>query len=813
MRSTDRFLLVGVFGVAAVLTFTSFASAAQPALSVISPQGFQRGTEVEATFSGNRLADAQEVMLYGPGVEVVAITEPKDNQFKAKVKVAPDCRLGIHAVRVRTASGLSNLVTFMVGPLPEVAEKEPNNEFTAPQPIELGVTVSGVVQNEDQDFYVITAKKGQRISAELEGLRQGRTFFDPYLAILNSERFELARSDDTALLWQDPVCGVVAPEDGQYIIQVRESAFGGNGSCSYRLHVGGYPRPRAVYPAGGKPGQTLEVTWLGDPAGVRKETITLPADVNGDYDLFAKDEHGIAPSPNVIRVVDLESALEVEPNNDREHATPFVGPGAANGIIQEPGDVDFFKFTAKRGQAYDVRVFARNPLRSPLDSVLVVRRANGSALGSNDDSGGPDSYQRFTAPADEDVYIEISDHLKKGGENYVYRVEVTLVAPQLTMGLPEKQQYIPTILAVPRGNRAALLVSAARANFGGELKVTVEGMPQGVAIETMPMAQNRNDVPVLFSAAPDAPLAGALADVIGRTTDPKLAVEGHLKQRTMLVRGQNNVDVWGHDANRMALAVIDEVPFKIDIVQPQVPLVRNGSMDLKVVATRKEGFTAPISLRLLYNPPGVGSSGSIQIPEGKNEASIPLTANGNAELREWKIVVLGTATVGNGAIEIASQLANLAVADRFFDFAFVKTAAEQGQEAEVVVNVTKKQDWDGPCKVELVGLPVGASAEPVEITKDATTMSFKVKLAPDARVGRHATLLCRAVVMQNNEPITHTLGTGELRIDQPLPPKVAAAPKPAAAPAAQPKPAAPAEKKVLSRLEQLRLQKTQGGGE
>jgi hypothetical protein len=63
--------------------------------------------------------------------------------------------------------------------------------------------------------------------------------------------------------------------------------------------------------------------------------------------------------------------------------------------------------------------------------------------------------------------------------------------------------------------------------------------------------------------------------------------------------------------------------------------------------------------------------------------------------------------------------------------------------------------------------------------------------------------------MQNNEPITHTLGTGELRIDKPLPPKVAAAPPPTPAPAPQPAPAAQPERKVLSRLEQLRLQKTQ----
>ncbi len=809
MRTMQRFATILGIGLTCVLAITAVSHAVQPDLNAIAPQGFQRGTETEATFSGARLADIQELMLYSPGVEVVGITDPKDNQFKAKIKVAPDCRLGIHALRLRTATGISDLMTFMVGALPEVAEVEPNTEFTAPQAIQTGVTISGVIQNEDQDFFVIDAKKGERITAELEGLRQGRTFFDPYLAILNSERFELARSDDTALLWQDPVCSIIAPEDGKYIIQVRESSYGGNGNCTYRLHVGGFPRPRAVYPAGGKPGQQVEVTWLGDAAGPRKETIAIPADAKGNYELFAQDEYGVAPSPNVIRVVDIENAIEVEPNNDLQHATVFTGPGAANGVIQENGDVDFFKFPATKGQVFDVRVYARKPLRSPLDSVLVVRRANGAGIGSNDDTGGPDSYLRFTAPENEDVVIEVSDHLKKGGENYVYRIEVTSVVPELTMTLPERRQYVATTLTLPRGNRSALMVAASRANFGGDLNVAFEGLPPGVTVETIPMAGNRSDIPVLFTAAPDAATAGALVDVVGRPVDPNLKIEGRLKQRTMLVRGQNNVDVWGHDADRMAMVVTEEAPFQLELVQPQVPLVRNGSMDLKVVATRKEGFKDAISVRLLYNPPGVASSGSVQIPEGQNEVTIPLTANGNAQIGTWKIIVTGRSGGRGEGYNASTQFIDLNVTDTFFDLAFVKAAGEQGQETDVVVNVTKKQDWEGACKVELVGLPAGAATEPVEITKDSTSMTFKVKMAADARVGRHQTLLCRAVITQNNEPITHTLGTGELRIDQPLPPKVAAtpAPKPAAAPA--PMPAAQPEKKVLSRLEQLRLQKAQ----
>ena len=67
--------------------------------------------------------------------------------------------------------------------------------------------------------------------------------FDPYVAILDTNRFELAVSDDTALALQDPIASIVAPADGKYIIQVRETSYGGDGENQYLLHVGTYPRP------------------------------------------------------------------------------------------------------------------------------------------------------------------------------------------------------------------------------------------------------------------------------------------------------------------------------------------------------------------------------------------------------------------------------------------------------------------------------------------------------------------------------------------------------------------------------------------
>lgn len=783
------------------LSITATGLAADPQLSRVEPVGGQRGTEVSLTLIGQRLADAAEVVFYERGISVERLEPENESRVKTVWKVAPDCRLGNHAIRLRTKSGISNLITFSVGSLVEVVEQEPNSEFDAPQKIALNTTVQGVVQNEDVDYFAVEAKKGQRIAAEIEGIRLGRTFFDPYLAILDKGRFVLAGSDDTPLVWQDAACSAVAPADGTYVVQVRESAFGGSGACQYRLHVGTFPRPLAVYPAGGPFGQKLQVQWVGDAAGSWNEEVTLPSGPQpNEFGLVARDAGGIAPSANVFQLSELPNVLEQEPNGKPDEATAFAAPAALNGAVGRPGDVDEFKFSAKKGQSFDVRVFARQ-LRSPLDSVLTIRRIGGAGVGSNDDSGNPDSYLRFQAPADDEYVVSIRDHLGQGAPHYVYRIEITPVAPKLELTLPERKSFVDVTAPVPLGNRLAIMAGAQREGFSGEVNVELRGLPKGITAKTIPMADDRNVVPVLLETAADAPMAGSLVDLVGRHTKDGKTIEGRLLQRTSLVRGQNNREVWNHYTDRMAAAVTEPVPFRLEIVQPKVPLVRNGTMQLKVVAKRDEGFAAPIVLSMLYAPPGVSAPVSVTLAESKSEVVIPLTATGNAVTRQWDIAVLGEATVGGGALLVSSQLAKLEVAEPLVAFSFPIVAIEQGKEGELAVEVEQRAPFEGAADVELLGLPSEVTSTPQKLTSDAKQLTFPIKTTEKSPPGHHKSLLCRAVIMQHGEPITHMLGRGELRIQKPLPEKPQEPKKPEAKPKADTKPA----EIPLSRLEQLRL--------
>jgi len=791
-----------------LLGLSTIAHASNPSLGSITPRGGQRGSEMAILFNGANLADAKEVLFYSPGFTVTKLEVVNANQVKVTAKIAPDCRMGEHAMRVRCESGFSEMRTFWVGPFPTVVEVEPNSDFAVPQKVSMNVTVEGNIANEDVDYYAVEAKKGQRISAEVEAMRLGTAFFDPYIAILDSKRFELGTSDDSPLLKQDGKVSVVAPADGVYIVQVRETSYGAG--ATYRLHIGTFPSAKGVIPAGGKAGDEVEVRFLGDPTGELKQKIKLPAAADPNFGVFAQDANGISPSPLPFRVSDFPNVLEVEPNNAPPQATPGALPAAFNGIVDAPGDVDFFKFSAKKGQVFDVHCFARR-MGSPLDPVMTLSVFNGGGLVGNDDAVGPDSFFRVTIPNDGDYVIQVSDHLGKGGPDYFYRIEFLPVAPSMTVSIPKVAQYSQErqSIAVPRGNRFATLVSVGRTDFGGDLVLTPEGLPEKLTFATENMLASQTLLPIVFEAPADAPIGGKLTTITAKHIDPNIKFPSRFSiNAEYIISAPGQSIYWQKEVNQVAIGVTKEVPFKIDIVQPKVPLVHGGSMNLKVVATRKEGFKAPITVSMLYNPPGVGSATNATIPEGQNEITIPLNANGGAPVRVWKIAVVGVSNVENGPVWVSSQLANLEISPPYVAFAIERAAVEQGKETQMFCKITANKPFPGNAKVNLIGLPAMATTQPLEFNKDTKEIAFPIKTDLKTPNGTHKNIFCQVVITENGEPIVQSAGGSELRVDVPIPPKVAApmpmpTPMPVATP--MPMPMAPPMKR-LSRLEQLRLE-------
>ena len=747
------------------------AEAVSPKLTSTSPAGGQRGKELELRFNGLRLEDSQEVIFYSPGIEVVKLDTSKTNNIKANIRIAPDCRLGEHQVRLRTATGLSDLRTFYVSPYPNLLVGKTNNSLEKAVALPLNITVNGSCGGEQVDWFKVVLKKGDRLSAEVEAIRLGRNMLDTYLAILDTNGKALAVSDDTALLQQDSALSILAPHDGIFYLQIRDTSYGGSESA-YRLHVGNFPRPMAVYPAGGKVGETLKLKFIGDATGDFSQEIKLPDAPQEKFGAFAEQNGLSAPSPNWLRVSTFPNVLESGHNTNKDQATSTYAelPVALNGIISQDGESDWFRFLGRKGEALEVNVFARR-LRSPLDSVLEIFDAKGTSLISNDDGAGADSVLKFTPTADGEYLIKISDQLHKGGPDFTYRIEITPAVPGLALSIPQvarnnsqDRQYI----TVPRGNRFATMMVAKRANFSGDLIFGGEGLPKGVTFQADTLSGKLDLEPIVFEAAADAAVGGKMLDFTASAADPTKKVRGSFRQHAEFVDGPNNTYYHATEVNKLYVAVTEAAPFKISIVEPKVPLVQLGVLDMKITAERRPGFDEPITVKMMWNPPGVGSQPDITIPKGETSAIYQLNASSLAEARQWKIAVLGSATVNGGPLFVSSQLATLVIDEPFVLGKIVTAATEPGKPVKVVCQLEQKRPFEGKATVKLLGLPDNVTAPEMQISSTDQEIVFEVTVDAKAAPGSSKTLFCSADIKSNSQIIPHSLGSGGiLRITAP----------------------------------------------
>ena len=754
--------------------FVSAAFATSPHVESLTPAGGQRGTELEATFTGERLQDAQEIFCYEPGIQVLKLNLATNKTVTAQLKIASDCALGEHHLRLRSATGLSELFTFFVGSLPESAEKEPNNDPEHAQKVDFNSTINGVVNNEDVDFFSVEAKKGQRFSVEVEGMRLGRGPLDARLTILNPDGSVLADADDTWLGVQDPFMSLIAPADGQYMIQLREVTYAGSDKCHYRLHIGSFPRPTCVFPLGGKTNETVTFTYYSQATGEFSQKINLPGGPDDKFGVFAELDGLTAPTPNWIRVSDFPNVLASSDNHDREHATvtDFQPPLALNGIILQKNQESWFRFNASKGANLEVNIYARR-LRSPMDPVIEVLDPAGKNLASNDDSVGADSSLKFTAGEATNYFVRVRDTLHESGRDFAFRVEITPTQPSLTIKIPEvsrndtqSRQYI----TVPRGNRFATLISAKRSNFGGDLNFNITNPPGGVTMLAERMSQNIDSMPLVFEAAPDAPITGKLLDLAAIGTNSGSSVSANFHQDIELVQGApNNANYCSTSVDKFCVAVTKEAPFRLHIVEPKVPIVQAGTMRLEVIAERDTNFDEPIELNMVWNPPGMSSQSEATIPKGATNVFYQLNAGGGAETRTWKIAILGHAKVDSGDLYVSTQLAPIEVASPFLSGKIETTWLNPGKSADLTVNLKQIKPFEGKATIRLVGLPENVSVADRDITSADQEVVFKLQANEKCATGSHKNLFCAVDVQQNGQVIPHTIAQGGiLRI---VPPK------------------------------------------
>jgi len=497
------------------------SSAEPPQLDFFFPATVKRGETVTVTASGKLEPWPVKAWVNRPGLEI----EATKDKGKFKVTVAADARGGLYMVRLHNTAGASALKSLVVGELPQLLEKEPNNQQAEAQVLTESATVNGKLEKGgDVDQYSITLKKGERLVALVQANQVLGSPMDAIIQVVDPQGFILAQNDDGRLL--DPLIVYSAPADGVYTVRVfafpltpnSTIGFAGAANFVYRLTMTTKPfldhafveRPdtggSSVVHLGG-----WNSTPTDQPLSLADVSVVDPA--SPEVLLVARPG-----TEGFVRLPQMASAaLVAEESSSQKQPQEIPIPAVIGGTIESPGDQDAFRFKATKGTAILFDVSSR--LRGySMDPLLQVLDGAGKVLGEVDDTNKkPDCQLAFVPPADGVYDLLVRDLHHHGGERYVYHVHARVREADFQLKMArdvyvlKSKEMVEVRLDVIRQH-----------GFAEEITVSVEGLPEGVtakAVKSLAKGTSATKLKLFIKGEAKA-FSGAIK-IVGVTADGK----------------------------------------------------------------------------------------------------------------------------------------------------------------------------------------------------------------------------------------------------------------------------------------------------
>ncbi len=158
---------------------------------------------------------------------------------------------------------------------------------------------------------------------------------------------------------------------------------------------------------------------------VTKFKVTIAADTPvGIYDVRLANKWGVS-NPRAFVVGDLNEVQEKEPNNDVPEAQRVELNTTVNGAIAAPTDVDYFVFTAKKGQRVIISCLASS-IDSRLRPGIELYNARGKLVASNRSYFHHDAVCDLFVPDDGDYHVRLFEFTHtQGNAEHFYRLSIS----------------------------------------------------------------------------------------------------------------------------------------------------------------------------------------------------------------------------------------------------------------------------------------------------------------------------------------------------------------------------------------------------
>ncbi len=569
------------------------------------------------------VAEIRKKLLNGPNRQTnPAIAE----RVTLTITMAPDVEPGKRELRLVATAGLTNPLVFCVGDLPEFSEKEsqgatepprdPRAAKASPQ-TEMNVTLPAILNGQilpgGVDRFRFTAGKGQRLivaanARELIPYLADAVpgWFQATLALYDSKGKELAYDDDYRFN-PDPVLFYEIPEDGEYVIEIKDSIYRGREDFVYRVTVGELPFVTSIFPLGGRAGTPTTIELRGWNLPTKTLTPGFGDTEVGIHQLSVGRDEWLS---NLVpfAVDTLPECLEGESNDEQQKGQPVTMPTIVNGRIDRSGDSDVFSFEGRGGSEIVAEVYARR-LNSPLDSTLRLTDATGRQLAANDDQADKgaglsthhaDSYLRTTLPADGTYCLHLADAQNKGGAEYGYRLRLSSPRPDFEL------RVVPSSVNVRGGMCIPLTVYGLRKDgFNGDITLALRDPSAGVVLSGawVPAGQDKVQVTLTVPPTPtQEPLSLSMegrATIEGREiTHPVVPAEDMMQAffyRHLVPAKELRVVISGRWMSRAPARILSNMPLEIPA---------GGTARVRVAAPAA-ALTGKVQLELSEPPEGI----------------------------------------------------------------------------------------------------------------------------------------------------------------------------------------------------------------
>lgn len=343
-----------------------------------------------------------------------------------------------------------------------------------------------------------------------------------------------------------------------------------------------------------------------------------------------------------------------------------------NGQIS-PGEVERYKFNAKKGENYAFELEGRSLVPFLSDAVpgwfqpiISIHDQKGCELAFGDDNlFKPDPTLSFKPPADGEYEIRVRDSIYRGREDFVYRLKATLGVPKAITTKPLKFR-----VALPRSTESESNDALTSAN-AISISSLVSGKiskPGDVDIFSFEGKKGEKIVAEVFARRIDSPMDSILKllDSQGKTLEwsddykwPNVGLKTHLADSYILhelpADGKYFLKVYdaqakGGDAFNYVLRFDKPRPnFKVFSFPSAINARTRISTPVEMRVWRMDGFKGPVDIVLKKAPKGMKISGG-RIPSGVDKTTMTVTIPGKSKKGVFDIVFAGKAEIDGKTI-------------------------------------------------------------------------------------------------------------------------------------------------------------------